>query len=506
MGLLDQFSEFARTPEGQGLLSAAFGGLAGARRGQPLNSIGRAGLAGMQGYGGALDRQQQDADNAFNQQFKTAQLDELKRKQAKDQAQQAWLGGLPDVMKQAETTYGAGDEGPTKTPGNTQALEKYLMDANSPFASDLLKQELFPEYKVAGGDVVKLGRNGVSVVHQSQRPDSLPSDQKNYNLAVSQGYTGSLMDFMRDRVSNTEGAKAELDLVTVTLPGGQTTMLPRSVVANMAGGGGTTKPAPSTTPPRPSGNFTGPGYAGGSANAAVGDQRSILQAELAKAMQAGNPQDIAALQREISRLPGGSPAVPGFQVQGEAEKQGAVERAKAEAKAGAPEAVAAKDAQRASIQAQISVIDKALKHPGRETATGLSSALDPRNFLPGTNARDFQVVLDQLGGAAFLQAFESLKGGGQITEVEGNKATAAIARLNRAQSDAEFETALKDLREVMDKGLQRLGGTGASGGWDAPKPASPAAKAPPKPMKGMVMDGYKFKGGNPADRNNWERM
>ena len=45
-GLLD----FASTPAGQGLLAAAFGGLAGARRGQPINSIGRAGLAGLAGH------------------------------------------------------------------------------------------------------------------------------------------------------------------------------------------------------------------------------------------------------------------------------------------------------------------------------------------------------------------------------------------------------------------------------------------------------------------------
>jgi hypothetical protein len=112
----------------------------------------------------------------------------------------------------------------------------------------------------------------------------------------------------------------------------------------------------------------------------------------------------------------------------------------------------------ASIGAQIAVIDKALSHPGRTTATGLSGTIDPRNYVSGTNARDFQVVLDQLGGAAFLQAFESLKGGGQITEVEGKKATDAMARLNRAQSDGEFELALRELREIMTAGYKRLAG------------------------------------------------
>jgi hypothetical protein len=117
----------------------------------------------------------------------------------------------------------------------------------------------------------------------------------------------------------------------------------------------------------------------------------------------------------------------------------------------------AKDAGAASIQNQIAVIDKALMHPGRQTATGLSGSIDPRNYVPGTDATDFRAVLDQIGGSAFLQAFESLKGGGAITEVEGKKATDAIARLNRAQSDAEFETSLNDLRKVMVDGYERLG-------------------------------------------------
>ena len=114
--------------------------------------------------------------------------------------------------------------------------------------------------------------------------------------------------------------------------------------------------------------------------------------------------------------------------------------------------------------AQISVIDKALTHPGRETSTGLSGTLDPRNYVAGTDAADFRSVLDQLGGSAFLQAFESLKGGGQITEVEGKKATDAIARLQRSQSDKEFKASLKELRGVMTTGYERLSGAPYQGG------------------------------------------
>jgi hypothetical protein len=59
-GLLD----FAQTPAGMGLLSAAFGGLATAGRGGPLNTLGAAGLSGVAGYSAAgangLKRQKAD--------------------------------------------------------------------------------------------------------------------------------------------------------------------------------------------------------------------------------------------------------------------------------------------------------------------------------------------------------------------------------------------------------------------------------------------------------------
>lgn len=136
-----------------------------------------------------------------------------------------------------------------------------------------------------------------------------------------------------------------------------------------------------------------------------------------------------------------------------------------------------KQAAVSSVESQIRVIDKALAHPGMKTATGLSGTIDPRNYIAGTDATDFRVVLDQIGGAAFLQAFESLKGGGAITEVEGKKATDAIARLNRAQSDSEFETSLNDLRGVMETGYKRLAGR------DYARPNAPARAAGGRPAR-----------------------
>lgn len=59
-GLLD----FAKSPAGVGLLSAVAGGLAGARRGAPLNTLGAAGLAGLTGYNAASSIQEKQLERA----------------------------------------------------------------------------------------------------------------------------------------------------------------------------------------------------------------------------------------------------------------------------------------------------------------------------------------------------------------------------------------------------------------------------------------------------------
>lgn len=84
-GLLD----FIGTPEGQGLLSAAFGGLAGARRGQPINGLGRAGLAGLAGFSDATDRQSQIAERLKRDQLFNLQLAQGQQAQADAEARRA---------------------------------------------------------------------------------------------------------------------------------------------------------------------------------------------------------------------------------------------------------------------------------------------------------------------------------------------------------------------------------------------------------------------------------
>jgi hypothetical protein len=97
-------------------------------------------------------------------------------------------------------------------------------------------------------------------------------------------------------------------------------------------------------------------------------------------------------------------------------------------------------------------LEKTKTHPGRQYATGKSSIL-PK--VPGTAPADFQVLLDQIGGQQFLQAFETLKGGGQITEVEGRKATEAMARMNPRQSEEAFLQGVNEFQSIVRSAKER---------------------------------------------------
>lgn len=92
-GLLD----FAKTPEGQGLLAAVAGGLAGARRGEPINSLGRAGLAGVAGYSSALQAQGISGLRDVQMQKYQTEVADAQRKQA---ARDAYRNTLPPDQQQ----------------------------------------------------------------------------------------------------------------------------------------------------------------------------------------------------------------------------------------------------------------------------------------------------------------------------------------------------------------------------------------------------------------------
>lgn len=221
---------------------------------------------------------------------------------------------------------------------------------------------------------------------------------------------------------------------------------------------------------RPQQQFSGAGYAGGSAAAAAPEQLAIIQSEIDR-LPANHP-DRPALMREMQRLGGGQAAPSGNYAAGPSAAEAAAQEANRVRQVEQAKADVSPTKQRqsalASMQTLSDTIGSIANHPGLPKATGLQGSLDPRNYIPGTDATNFRVALDQIKGSAFLQAFESLKGGGAITEMEGTRATDAIARLNTAQSTPEFQKALTDFQKVVQSAQSRLKSPaegGASGSW-----------------------------------------
>jgi hypothetical protein len=80
-----------------------------------------------------------------------------------------------------------------------------------------------------------------------------------------------------------------------------------------------------------------------------------------------------------------------------------------------------------------------------------------------------------------------------MDSISGMQEIAAIKK--RAKESGQPEPSMSQIREML---IQReLQGAGSR----APAPANQ-----PAPPVGTVMQGYRFKGGNPADKNNWEKV
>lgn len=83
-------------------------------------------------------------------------------------------------------------------------------------------------------------------------------------------------------------------------------------------------------------------------------------------------------------------------------------------------------------------------------------AIDSRTPNIRPDSVRVQSKIDQLKGGVFLQARQMLKGGGAITDYEGQKAEEAFARLNQAQDEGDFKAALDDFNYFVQQGLQKL--------------------------------------------------
>lgn len=201
-GLLDDFSTFIKTPEGQGLLSGVFGYAANAKRGQPINSLGRGGIAGLMGYAGAQDRAEKQEENAFQQKYRTMQMGDMQRKIDQQAAQQKWLETLNPSQARFDAALGGGG-GPTT---NNAAKLGAPVDPSQQMMWEAARSGVIP-----AGDYIKtflpdseaftlspgqVRVKGGKIVAQAPAESKAPSKVQEYEYAVQNGYKGSFADFV----------------------------------------------------------------------------------------------------------------------------------------------------------------------------------------------------------------------------------------------------------------------------------------------------------------------
>lgn len=97
------------------------------------------------------------------------------------------------------------------------------------------------------------------------------------------------------------------------------------------------------------------------------------------------------------------------------------------------------------------LVNQAVNHPGMPGAVGTWSPGKVASFIPGTKEADFMKVHDQIFGKAYEEAYQSLKGAGQITEFEATTVARAKNRMATATSEEAYKEAAQDYLKEIDR-------------------------------------------------------
>jgi len=506
-GLLD----FIKTPEGMGLISAVAGGLSGAKRGTPFNNIGRGLLAGMSGYGSGLEMQKAAQEQARQQ----------AEREAMQNAYKALLG-QPDVLQPAmqqpataqPINYSvAQPQASTPMPRNTAAMptpqvaqNPYLKMAADGIPLDKIK--LIYETANIGRPKIK----NIETISINGQPTKVGIDE--YGTQVAQigtewrplqvqdfgGYLGGIDVTNPNAPVKNYGQK--------TLPPGEAQRLAieqqRLQLAKqaqafdqgltpdqgmpMAGG-------MSVNPPQISGGAALPGgplpagMLGGGQPQAINAQQVPNQVLLSKRLGKPPAGFRWTVDGNLEPVPGG----PGDQ--------------KAQAVDSGRENVSKIVAE---LRNSYDVLDKnnAIPSVNNRALTSLgawSSASPVGQKIGGMFGTQSQKERDSIAQARPLLMQAIMKATGM-----SSKQMDSNAELKMYLATATDPTlSLEANKAALDRLESMFGLSGAMPQQTqnrSMQQMQPRQQATSMPMKGQVVDGYKFNGGNPADPKNWSKQ
>jgi hypothetical protein len=144
----------------------------------------------------------------------------------------------------------------------------------------------------------------------------------------------------------------------------------------------------------------------------------------------------------------------------------------------------------------LATIRLAREHPGKEWGVGASSHV----YKHTPQGAGFNAIVEQIKGKNFLTAYDQLRGAGAIGEKEGAAASAAQARINTAQTQKDFDSALLDLELALRRDMET-----AQRNVNRPVTAwrKPDDNATYAPDIGERRGNMEYVGGNPANRMSW---
>lgn len=429
-GLLD----FIKTPEGQGLLSATFGGLAGARSGQPWNSLGRAGMAGVMGYGDAMDRQTKQTESAQMQKYRQAQIDEYAQRTAKEKAASEQLKNKSDILGQ-------------------------LYDPGSNGAPSLNVDSMLPQMFKTGLPSIPAVEARSAGINKSMIPMAMRAGISPEEMAKIDG----LRNLGRDEVARTvkgmqNGREVDQQYDKFGRPVGQGVEQYKAPI-EMSTGASKMLLDPFTRQPLSS--FRMEQSPDSRASNALGwaNNAATLRGQ---DMTDGRARDLNDIKRS--------------------EKKSVEDLTKG--------------GQIASFDTMLGTLERLGNHQGLSRSVGVVGAFPT---MPGSESANFKAELDTFQSQAFIPMVSQLKGMGALSDAEGKKLTAAVGALNPNMGEKAFRESIARITSEMESARTRVSGQ--------PRANAVEQKAPSKtPMLGQVVGGYKFKGGNPSDQNNWEKQ
>jgi hypothetical protein len=110
---------------------------------------------------------------------------------------------------------------------------------------------------------------------------------------------------------------------------------------------------------------------------------------------------------------------------------------------------------RTSAEQTLADINQLLTHPGLSGNVG-KMGLIPN--MPGSESSNAQALIDKVKGGTFLSAVQKMKGSGSVSNIEGDKAQAAIAALSQKQSEAEFRKNLIEYANTIKRTMNTASG------------------------------------------------